>query len=228
MKLLVSEILDYLHGLGPMYNSPKVEEILAINDDHSYYIVLKDILDRSLSEFELKVPLFMLDRSMYSPSNGAMVEFKDNYDAYLEGRITEQYIELVPTSILHYTDGLLRSYRDFTYVCPYVRMPRKGSFKISYHAKYPKRFKKDEKTQGFTVDSHIYGLSKDYSGPDFTYFMYIVEYNILVYLREQKAQMTYSDLPIEFYANLDQRVQEILQDLQDWYSNPIWYGKLFI
>lgn len=225
MKLLVSEIIDFLHGIGPMYNAPDFVEVLRLTDQGSFTKVFKRIIERSLGEYELKCPLFMWDKTVYS--NNDSVVFTDNYEAFLEGKISEEYIELIPTSVVHYTDGLLKQYRDFTYIRPRLKIPRNGKFKISYFAKYPTRFNVDKHKDKFTEDAHIYGIDKD-SGADFTYLMYFIEYNLLLYLRDQKAQMTYVDLPIEFYNNLETRLGELLNDIQDWYNNPVWYAKLLI
>ena len=228
MKLLISEIIDYILGISPMYNAPKFTEVLALNDDDSFTGPFKAILKKALSDYELKYPLLMWDKSIYIPDN-EMVTFKDNYQAYLNGDIVEDNIELIPTSVVHYTDGLLRAYRDFTYVMPKLRIPRKGLFKISYFTKYPLilNLDKHEPKLKFTEDSHIYGISSQ-SGPDFTYLMYQIELYLLLYLRDQRAQMSYVDLPLELFNNLDTRIGEIQADITDWYQNPIWYAKLYI
>lgn len=227
MKLKVNEIVDYLLGLGPMYNAPNFQEVLALNDTGSFTKTFIQLLKKSLSEFELKYPLFMWDRKIYIPQANVHYQFEDNYDALLKGDITEDSLQLIPTSVVHYTDGLLRSYRDFSYVMPNIRIPRKGVIKVSYFAKYPHRFTMDKHEDKFTDDAHIYGIS-ELSGVDFTYLMYIIEYNLCIYLRDQRAQMSYIDLPIEFYQNLDTRIGELYTDIQDWHQNPIWYSKLLI
>lgn len=226
MKLLISEIIDYILGIGPMYNAPNFIEILRLNDKGSFVSVFNRILQKSFNEYELKYPLFMWDKTIYVRNN-MIREFTDNYENYLKGEVGEEYLELIPTSVVHYTDGLLRAYRDFTYVMPRLKIPRTGTFKISYFTKYPMRLTKDEHKDEYSKDAHVYGISTN-SGPDFTYLMYIIEYNLLLYLRDQKAQMSYIDLPIEFYQNLETRISEIQTDINDWYQNPVWYAKLYI
>lgn len=229
MKLLINDLLSYLKGLSPIYNAPIFQEVLSLNDDGDFTTVFRRILERSLSEYELKYPLLLWDKSVYIPLAYKQVEMTDNYQAYLDNIITEDNLQLIPTSIVHYTDSLLRAYRDFTYIQPYLKVPRKGVIKISYLAKYKViiDLDKHEPKLKFTEGSHIYGLNLN-SGPEFTYFGYILELNLCTYLRELKQQISYSDLPIEIYQGLDDRISKLQEDIQDWYQSPVWYGRLLI
>lgn len=225
----ISEIIEYLLGLGPMYNSPDFREVLALNDLNSFVIPFSSILKKALSEFEIKYPLFMMDRKFAIPTADTMTPFSDNYNAFLAGNIGIDQLELIPTSIVHFSLGLLSHYREFTYTVPYIRSNKAGVAKISYFTRYPivlKAAKYNDRDE-FTADSHIFGISP-IMGVDWTYFMYQVEFHMLKYLADQKAQMSYTDLPIEFYQNLDNRISELENYISDWYQNPIWYGKLYI
>lgn len=225
MKLLVSEIIEFIHGIGPMYNSPDFVELLTLNDTGKFTTVFKSILKRALGDYELKYPLLMWDRNIYVQNE--KYSFIDNYDAFLEGKITEEYLELIPTSVVHYTNGLLKAYRDFTYIRPLLKIGKNGKTKVSYFTKYPLKLTIDKHEDKFTEDSHIYGIDME-AGPPLTYLMYQIEYYLLIYLRDQKAQLAYTDLPIDFMSNLETRLSEVQTDIQDWYQNPIWYAKLFI
>lgn len=226
MILKINDIIDWLINSSPILNAPDFRQVIKINFKHKFTSPFEGILMKAFNDFQLKYPLLMWDRKIYSDGI-SKVKFIDNYQAYLDGKIDEDHIELIPSSILHYTDGLLRAYRDFTYINPYIRIPRSGLYKISYFTKYKMIFDIDEKTDTFTDKAHIYGISME-SGDDWTYLSYFIEKYTLEYLKIQKGQMTYSEMPLEFFTGLEERLSDLNTDIQDWQQNPIWYGKLYI
>ena len=227
MKLLINDLIKRILGLNPMYSAPNFKSVLRLTDIGSFTDSFTEIVRRSLSEFELKYPLLMWDKSVYINKSGDKYTFQDNFKDYINGNITEESLELIPTSILHYTDGLLKQYRDFSYVRPQVRIKKSGLLKISYFTKYPLVINKDKHEDEFSDDSYIYGLELD-AGPHITYFLYILEFNLLMALRDQKQQMSYSEQPLDFYQGLDERQSKVEEWINDWYQNPIWYSRLYM
>lgn len=225
MMTKINDIIDFIHGINPMYNTPDFVVLLRISSQKSFVKAFSSIIKRSLAEIELKVPLFMWDKTI-AVRNGEYT-FTSNFDLCLKGEMSWDMLELVPTSILHYTTGLLTAYRDMSYIAPKMKIPRTGRVRISYYARYPIVLTKDEHEDKFTDDAIIYGITEA-DGSNWTYFMYILEYNLLMYLRDQKSMMTYQDMPLEFLTNVDSRISEIQTDLQDLYSNPIWYSNLYM
>lgn len=221
----ISDIIETIHGLSPMYNTPDFVVLLRISSMKSFTKAFTSIFNRSIAEFELKVPFFMWDKTI-AVREGTYT-FTSNFDKCVSGEMSWDMLELVPTSILHYTDGLLAAYRDMSYVAPKMRIPRSGRVRISYYSKYPKVLKYDKHLDEFSDDSAIYGIGEEL-GANWTYFIYILEYNLLLYLRDQKSMMTYQDMPLEFFNNIDTRIGEIQADLNDLYTNPIWYSNLYM
>lgn len=225
MTITINRLIEILLQISPMYNSPDFRETIKINFSDSFTKPFKGIVEQTIREFDLKCPLFMWDREIYNCNT--KIVFRDNYDQYLKGLVAERYLEFVPTSVLHYTKGLLTRYRDFTYVAPYLKMSGQGKYYISYFTKHPVRFYIDEKTDTFTDESHIYGIFEE-MGDEFTYFMYLLEFNLLSYMSSQKQQMSYSELPLEIYQGLEDRKSELKEYLDDWWQNNTYYAKLYI
>jgi hypothetical protein len=229
MKTPVNDIIDYFTGTSAMYQTPPLRMLLRIGPQKSFTKIMSNLIKKALIDLELKCPLFMLDRTIFIRT-GLIYEFSDNYDEYLSGQagITKDTLELVPLGIVHYTRGLLTAVRDVDYVAPIARfkVASMGRTKLSYFAKYPFRWSSTEDDE-FTDDSHIFGLIPE-SGGVWKYFICLLEQVTLMYLRDQKAQMTYVELPFEFFNNIEGRLGELENELQEFYQNPTYYSNLLM
>ena len=229
ISIAIKDLTDYIFGQSPMYNAPDIRELLRINTYGSYVHTFTNILKKSLKELELKCPLQIMGKVINVSGSDFTYTFKSNFDAYIAGDkgITDKELELVPLSIVSFSFGLLYYPRRVDYFAPVARFKTGGIVTINYTTRYPVTWNSDKSTDDFTDAAKIYGMSEDLGGV-FTFFVTMVEYNTCIYLRDQKAQMNFQELPLEILQMIDTRIGELEQQLNDFYSNPAYYSFSFM
>lgn len=228
ISISINEVTDLIFGSSPLYVSPDVRSLLRLTSTKSFVTSFKSIVKVALKDLELKIPLFIMDKKIYVDSSGKY-EFRSNFDAYIKGNagITEDYLELVPLSIVSYSDGLISHPRRVNYFAPVAKFRGGGEKSINYTTRYPVTFTSDSKSDIFTEDAKIYGLNED-SGAAFRFFCDLLEYRLCLFLRDQKAQLSFTELPLEILQSIDMRIGELESNLQDFWSNPAYYSHCLV
>lgn len=221
----INDLKGYLRSSSATLGSPDFMELLEISSegkggDHVFARIIKD----TLNEFEKLSPVYL-----YSPviSEGdGMYEFQDTFADYLAGTIDENHITLIPTSIINAAGSWIYAYRSYTYTAPwlsYVGSPYGNQ--VYYAARRPMLVTYDEDNQKMTDDSYIYFLDVNGHAEE-RRFLDFLEYQVLIYLRDQKADLMYPDNPIDFLSNLSERIQEVFNKLEGYRNSPFRNAQL--
>lgn len=226
----ISQIISDIFDSHPLYIAPDIRKLLRITSKRSFYETFSSLLRRSIREFELKVPLYMSNRTILvtGPTNLSgytSYEFYDNYNGFLSGALTEDQLELIPTTITSFGRGLLAQPRRVSYNAPVLQLRQSGRVILNYLTKYPYRFTKDRSEDEFSAESHIFGIG-EMSGGKYTFLLEMIEYNVCMFLRDQKAQINFNELPLEILNSIETRISELETRIQDFYSNAVWYSSL--
>jgi len=221
----INDLKVYLRENSATLGSPDFMDLLEISSegkggDHVFVKLVKSTLD----EFEKLSPTYL-----YSPviaEGDGMYEFVDTFGDYLAGTITEDYIVLVPTTIINASGSWVYAYRSFTYTAPwlsYVGSPYGNQ--VYYAARRPMMISYDENNQKLSDDSYIYFLNVKGHAEE-RRFLEFLEYTILIYLRDQKSDLMYPDTPIDFLTGLPERIQELFQKLEGYRNSPFKNAQL--
>lgn len=221
----INDLKNYLRDGSATLGDPDFMQLLddtseGRGGDHVFARIIKDTLD----EFEKLSPCYL-----YSPviaEGDGMYEFVDTFGDYLAGTLTENYIVLVPTTIINATGSWIYAYRSFTYTAPwlsYVGSPYGNQ--VYYAARRPVLISYDENNKKMTDDSYIYFLNVKGHAEE-RRFMEFLEYQVLIYLRDQKQNLNYPDNPIDFLSGLPERIQELFNKLESYRNSPFKNAQL--
>lgn len=229
LTISINEVTDLVFGSSPLYISPDIKMLLRLNKSKSFVTTFTSIVRKALKDLELKVPLFIMDKTINVSGVSKTYTFKSNFDEFIKGDsgITEKELELVPLSITSYSDGLLYYVRRVDYFAPTAKFRTGGILRINYTTRYPVTFDSNPHEDVFTDSAKIYGLGQD-SGGVFNFFCTLLEYHLCVFLRDQKAQLSFTELPLEILQSAEIRISELETQLQDFWQNPAYYSSCYV
>lgn len=199
-------------------------DLILVNPMFEYTEVMEQLVRQSLSEFERKCPLFKKSR-IYIP--GHDYTFVDNFQAFLDEVITEQYVILIPKVIFSLDSSLLHSRRSWVYTRPMMsNVYSLGMTDIDYMCSYPTIFKKEDDCDEFTNDSAIYYISADDGITQDAMFRKQFYHILLKYINNVKNNMRYPDMPVELLQGVEIELQEVGQELTEFYRKCNSHGRL--
>lgn len=221
----INDLKQYLRDSSATLGSPDFMFLLDTSSDgrggdHVFARIVYD----TLAEYEKLSPVYL-----YSPviaEGDGMYEFKDNFGDYLAGTLPENYITLIPSTIINATGSWIYSYRSYTYTPPwlsYIGSPYGNQ--VYYAARRPVLLCWDESGRNITDDSYIYFLDV-LNHAEHRRFLEYLEYQVLIYLRDQKNNLSYPDNPIDFLAGLPERINEVWQKLEGYRNSPFKNAQL--
>lgn len=202
------------------------KELMVVNDNYSYFDVLSRLVRLAIENHEKSCPLYKRSTIFIQ---GNTYEFRDTFNAFLDGKITENYATLVPKVSPYALDtSLLHTRRAWRYNKPFLtNVYNLGVVECDYIASYPVIMREDKESKNFTEDSAIYyiplygGTSQD------SMFKRQFYYQVLVYLKGVKNNLRYPDMPIELLQGIDEDYQILQNELVEFYRKVSSHGKLF-
>lgn len=223
----INKLKDYLRESSATLSSPDFMLLLGTSapDNSSADRVFARILKLALNEFEKLNPLYLYG-TLPESANNQVYTFVDNFGDYLAGTIDEGYIQLVPTTIINVAGSWVYQYRDYVYSAPHLSLAGYPYNKEIYYAcRRPVMLTFDEDGKNITPDSFVYCLDIDGRAVD-RWFLKYLEYEVLVYLRDQKNNLMYPELPIDFLSGLPERIAEVSQVIDSYRQSPIKNAEL--
>lgn len=223
----INDLKMYLREGSALLGEVDFMELLDIageEEEESGDHIFTRLVKKTLDEYEKLSPCYL-----YSPviaEGDGMYEFVDTFGDYLSGTLTENYIVLVPTTIINASGSWVYAYRSFTYTAPwlsYVGSPYGNQ--VYYAARRPVMISFDENNDKLSDDSFIYFLNVRGHAEE-RRFLEFLEYEVLVYLRDQKNDLNYPDLPIDYLSALPERIQEIFNKLEAYRNSPFKNAQL--
>lgn len=244
-KTLLTDLKRKIFIRSALINLTSLDEILALNDYLSADEIILEIIKEALREFEHTNPLILEMRvnrnQMCSCENMGLTgycEIKSNFTLFLDCKLAEDQIILVPNSLPQYRVGNLNypgagSYTYFTdYKRPYVFMedvPNVSDFYIRGLCSRPiiPDFLPDKSFNPDSSKSAIYWMNIE-EGSRAVYFVDLCLLHLLDYIRNLKASLLLPGVSIDILGNIDSFYQELRSRCDNFMLQSGWYGELLV
>lgn len=226
-KITIKDIEDYLIDTNISLGLPSYKDILRIHCTESYFRVMSGIIRRAKAQAEAKIPYYK--RSNIYARGYSSYEFIDNFQSYLDGKLDFYAMTLVPIQVVNVTGSLLYQARSYSYEKPFLHFfsaPVDSSIQVYYLAHRPIYLTKNPTEDEFTEDSCIYGyeMYDDYAS---VYFLKELEWMICKYIMDMRKAIGYTELPVDIYAQLEERQSTLDNELNEFYLSPTMYSNLW-
>jgi len=219
----------------------EVEENSTEDPDYSGDKVFFSLIRQSLETFEYYYPLITFLRSNITFNNG-YYEFTNNIQAVYDGILDQEWLELVPRSIVGLTRSvpaltfgniatvlpgmLIRTY--IRYVAP--RLYQQSLFNATYFIKgvYNRPFIEEYDSSGrLTDNSRIFYMELGF-GVIWDKFCKQCLLTLLEYLNSLKTNLTLPNLPVEVFSSLNEVISKYTTELDKYYNEAGTSGELVI
>lgn len=227
-KLSVKELVNDMLLKSSILAFVDFKDIMVANPNFTYYSIVSKLVRAALQKYEAKIPFYKRSRIYIQPGTRDYT-FIDNFSAFLDCKIQERYVTLIPKVSPYSADhSLLHARRSWVYERPSLKnMYIDGSIDVEYMTYYPVVIKEDKESDDFTDDSYIYYMSL-YEGPSKDLiFKRQFYYEVITYLKGVKNNLRYPDMPIELLQGVDEEYSILQSELQESYRKHSTYGKLY-
>lgn len=222
-----------------------LDEIFGLDDNLSSDEILLEIIKEALREFEVTLPLIHEMRlnkgqmqTCYNLGPG-WYEIKSNFTLYLDCKIAEDQIILVPTSIpkirLDFSWPTAGAWEFATdYRRPFVFLGSGWEPYIMDQGFYMKGtcarpiipdFTEDRMFNTESGKAAIYWMNIE-EGAKANYFMDLCMVHVLDYIRQLKASVQLVSMPMEVMNNVDSAYAELRARCDNYALQSSWYGDL--
>lgn len=234
-KVLLKDLSDKIHKRAALIPIDGLSEIMDLNDHFSGDELLFELFTKSLRNFEYYHPLVtemkINTACMDHCERQGYYKIRDNFKLYLQGRITEDQIVLVPNSIngVRVVNSFASPGNYFNpnyYERPYIQMAwaSEGDWIIRGIFSRPiipgynpdKSFNDDAAIYFFQIEEGVLAAK----------FLDQVLCDVLEYVRNLKANFRLPNFPVEIFDAADVAYQQIKQELDQYYLQSNWRGEL--
>lgn len=232
-KVTITELIADTFKRSTLIAIPSLTELFELNDTYTKYEVFFSIVQTALQQFERYYPLYTESKIFIEPDEYKQFYFKDNFKAYLDGKIDENTINLIPTAIT----GISRtSYMASSYVLRTFRYdpPKLTDFWYSANVYWVKMITNrplfeeyDEVTEKPTDRCAIYYMTKDV-GSQYKVFRDELYCQVCRYIINIKKNMGLQNMPIELFQGLEDDYQKVSSELENHYMNSLTSGQYII
>lgn len=199
-------------------------DLILVNPNFTYVEIMENLIHQALAQFERKCPLFKKSRIFIDDKSHTFV---DNFQAFLDGKVTEEYAVIVPKVIYAMDSSLLHSRRSWIYTRPTMQTYHPvGLTYIDYMCSYPFISKSEAEVDEFTEDSAIYYMSNETGVTQDFMFKRQFYLEVLKYVNGVRNNLTYPDMPIQLLQGLDQEISSVENELQEFYRRCASHGRL--
>lgn len=199
-------------------------DLILVSPNFTYCEVMEQLVRQALEEFERKCPLFKRSK-VYIPGNH--YTFVDNFESFLSGDVTEEYLTLIPKVVYSLDKSLLHARRDWIYQRPMIsEIYSLGRTFVEYMCSYPCVFKSEDEVDEFTDDSAIYFLSIEGGMTQDLMFKHQFYLTVMTYVNNIKNNLQYPDLPIQLLQGIEIEIQKYEQLLTEFYRKANAHGRL--
>ena len=202
------------------------KDIMLANPNFSYYEVMSRLVRLALEAHEAVCPLYKRSRIFI---NGSTYTFRDNFDAFLDCKIKEDFVTLIPKTTPYNVDtSLLHTRRSWLYEKPVLKnVYNLGVIDIDYITNYPVRMKESPETKDFTDDSAIYYMDMYGAKTEDAKFKRQFYLQVITFLKGVKNNLRYPDMPMELLQGIEEEYQYVSQELQEFYRKSATHGRLY-
>ena len=214
-----------------------LEEILNLNPNMTADEIFTEIVRRSLASFEYHHPLILEMKIYYTEedvdSNERPMYYKmvDNFQCYLDGKLSEDQIILIPNSVngvrVQGSYSTVGSYfRQTDYDRPWLQLAwSTGQYVVRGLCNRPvvESYNPDK---SYDDKAAVYWMSFD--GVKGKIFLDQVLCDVLDYIRNLKSNMTLPNFPAELFGAVDVAYQQVKMELDQYYLQSNWRGELLL
>lgn len=224
-KLPIKDLIDDTIMQSAILALIDFRDLISVNPNFTYTKVMKKLVIQALEKFEKVCPLFKRSKCYFQ---GNDYEFVDNFKAFIDGTVTEEFANLLPRSVYNIDTSLLHTRRSWRYDRPIMRGTyNMGLVYVDYLASYPWVMEENEEKNDFTDDSCIYYIPLYGGNSQDAAFKKQFYYEVLTYMKAIKNNLRYPDMPIELMQGIDEEYQIIQQELVEFYRKCASHGKLY-
>lgn len=228
-KVTLKEIQKDVFRRSTLIAIPDIAALLDLNKHFTPQEVFFGIVKDALQEFEKYVPLYHESKVYIDVDENRTYKFTDNFSAWLDGKLEEDTISLVPSSILHigvFNGTVMHNPRRFRYDPPYLRefwnTPK--TYWVLCTANRPMIEDYDPTTKDYTDKCAIYYLSRDV-GSQWKVFRDQVYVEFCKYLINLKKNLSLQNLPIEVFQGIEEDYQNVQRTCEDFYKSALPAGQ---
>lgn len=233
-KILLKDLKSRVFKRSALIPIMGLDEILNLNPDISGDEIFTEIVRVSLGTFEyhhpliIDIPIFYQEDCEERQGYHKMV---DNFNVYLDGRLDENQISLIPNSVNgvkvvggYTTPGSY--YRVTDYDRPYVQIAwSTGAYMVRSICNRPliESYTPDKKLDD---NAAIYYMS--FSGVKGNIFINQVLCDVLDYIRSLKSNFILPNFPVDILSAADGAYQQKKMELDQYYLQSNWRGELIL
>lgn len=233
-KILLKDLKDKVFKRSALIPVNHLSRLFKFSTEFSGDEILAEIFRLSLSKFEYYHPL-ILDISIYYLENSTKrlgyYEMVDNFKLFLENRLDENRISLIPNSVIgikvqggYTTPGSY--YRATDYDKPYIQVAwSTGEYVVRGLCSRPLI---ESYNPDLTFDDKAAIYWMDFNGVLGKVFVDQVLCDVLDYVRNLKANLRLPNMPVEIFDAVDTAYQQLKMDLDQYYLQSNWRGELLI
>lgn len=248
-KTLIKDLKRRIFIRSALIPVDGLDEILDLNDNFSADELLEEIIKKSLRTFEYYYPLITefrvsKDQLCGCKRTDGWCEIKSNFKAYLDCKLSEDQIILVPNATpkirlaissgsSYYGSypypGSYSTSAPINYKRPFIFMGDMAIYNQFYmHGIYsrPAIFNYNpDKT--FTDDSAIYWMNID-EGVLGQKFVDQCLVDVLDYIRGLNSNLSLPSLPVQMFQACDVYYQTLKSEVDNFYLQSSWKGELLV
>ena len=236
-KILLSNLRDKIFKRSALIQVNGLRDILELNDEFSGDELFTEIVRRSLANFEYYHPLILEMKIYYDEQSENSSErpmyFKmvDNFNCYLDGRLSEDQITLIPNSVNGIrTQGSYTTvgsyFRQTDYDRPYLQIAwGVGRYVVRGICNRP-LIESYNPDKTYNDKASIYWMTFD--GVRGKVFLDQVLCDTLDYVRSLKSNIVLPNFPAEIFGAADIAYQQIKMELDQYYLQSNWRGDLLV
>ena len=244
---LLSDIKKKLYIRSALLSIP-LNELLGFNDVLTPDEIMLEIIKKSLREFEHSLPLILempltkgqLNSCCCNNAGREWVELKSNFLLWLDGKIPEYRIILIPNSLPYWriNNGInyggagswnpVTDYRrpniyiaDIPFYGDEIILRGIVSRPIIPDFKADKTFNEDSNR------SAVYWMNIE-EGEKGAFFLDICLMNLLDFIRQLKASISLPNMPLDIMGNVDSAYMELRSRVEQNHLQSGWYGDLIV
>lgn len=236
-KILLSDLKTKIFKRSALIPIIGLSEILELNEEFSGDEIFTEIVRKSLANFEyfhpliLEMKIYYTEQDIDSAERPMYYKMVDNFNCYLDGRLSEDQIILVPNSVngirVQGSYTTVGSYfRQTDYDRPYLQLAwSTGKYVVRGLCNRPivEDYNPDK---SYSDKSSIYWMSFD--GVKGKIFLDQVLCDTLDYVRNLKSNISLPNFPAEIFGAADIAYQQTKMELDQYYLQSNWRGELLL
>lgn len=234
-KVLLSYIEKETFKRTTLIAIPNLSELLSLNDSLSAKEVFFSIVKLALIEFEKYFPLALMQKVYIVPTPSGEYDFIDNFEGYIQGKIEEDDINLIPNAVLGFTTNYYTNFSQMIRLFRYPYPPHMTDFGYSAGRYYVRtlvnrpvweEYEPESNNTVYTDKCAIYYFIA--TGPLWKIFFDEVYLQLCRYLINLKKNMDMPNMPIQLFQGLEEDYNDLKSKQETLYQQNLGDGNWMI